>query len=113
MLVSSAQVIVAVHLHEILNGVERGVLGRIRVTADTDLHEMGSVAVRGVKLLAKVNNGEVVGPYYAVSTSKHFIFCWSSSVSLLLIGAAHIVRNRGWRPQIQTLTKTRFSLHTE
>lgn len=91
----------AVHLHEILNGVEWRVLESIRISADTGLHEMCSVAVRGIKLLAKVNNGEVVGPYYAVSTSKHFIFCWSSSVTLLLIEAACV------------LTKTRFSLHTE
>jgi len=58
-----------IHPHEILDGVEWRVLGRVRVTANTDLQEMGSVAVRGIKLLAKVNNGEVVGPYYALSTS--------------------------------------------
>jgi hypothetical protein len=63
-----------VHLHEILDGVEWRVFGRVRVTANTDLQEMGSVVVRGIKLPAKVNNGKVVGPYYAVSTSKHLIF---------------------------------------
>ena len=102
-----------VHLHEILDGIEWRVFGRVRIPANTDLHEMSSATVRGVKLLAKVNDREVVGPYYAVSTSKHFIFCQSSLVSLLLIEAACTVRNRERRPQIQILTKTRFSLHTE
>jgi hypothetical protein len=62
-----------VDLHEILDGVKWRAFGGIRVTANADLHEMGSVAMRGIKLLAKVNNGEVISPYYAVSTSKHFI----------------------------------------
>lgn len=63
-----------VHLHEILDRVERRVRGRVRVTANAYLHEIGSVTVRGIKLLAKVNNREVVSPYCAVSTGKHFVF---------------------------------------
>lgn len=69
------QVFVAVHLHEILDGVEGRVLGCVGVAADADLHEMCAVSVRGIELLAKINHREVVGPYYAVSAGKHFVFC--------------------------------------
>lgn len=74
--IADAQVIMAVHLHKILDGVDWRVVGYICIPCDTSLLEMRTVAVGGVELLAKVNNGEVVGPNFAVSTREHFIFCY-------------------------------------
>lgn len=69
------QVVMAVLPHQVLDDVEWRVFGCICITADSDLLEMGAVAVRSVELLAEVDDGEIVGPYFAVSTREHFIFC--------------------------------------
>jgi hypothetical protein len=65
-------VIMAVHLHEVGNGIEWRSLGRVRFTANADLHEVCAIAMVPCELRAELVDGEVVGPDRTVGAGEHF-----------------------------------------
>jgi hypothetical protein len=52
----------AVHFHEILDGVEWRVVGRISLASNTSFKEVSTKLVLWTQLLAKVRDREVIGP---------------------------------------------------